>query len=313
MTPPTIECSLGDPCGVSAEVLVRSLVDVKAGPVRVHAHADLLLGAAQNLTPGLAEAFDALQGRAWIAAPPAPLPEGAVPTGCYHPAWGAYALRSLEAATRAALENNRALVTGPLSKHSFIDGRVGAVGHTEFLARASGIPEDDVLMLFDGDGLRIATLTRHIPLAAVPGRVHHDAVRRAARLVAGYLGEPDPRIALACLDPHCGEWGGLADTDLSLREALAAAEPRVLGPMAADTLFLPGNLSRFDVILCWYHDQAMIPVKLVAFDTAVNVTLGLPILRTSPAHGPGYDIAGKGIADPGSMQRALTLAQVPSS
>lgn len=281
--------------------------------MQVHAHADLLLDTAQNLDPALAEAFAARQGRTWIAVAPAPRPEGAVPTGGYHPAWGAYALKSLEAATRAALESSHALVTGPLSKRSFIDGRVGAVGHTEFLARASGIPEDDVLMLFDGDGLRIATLTRHIPLAAVPGQVHHDAVRRAARLVTGYLGKPNPRIALACLDPHCGEWGGLADSDLSLREALATADPRVLGPLAADTLFLPANLSRFDAILCWYHDQAMIPVKLVAFDTAVNVTLGLPILRTSPAHGPGYDIAGKGIANPGSMQRALTLAQVPSS
>jgi len=308
VNPPTIECSIGDPCGVSPEVLVRSLAEGPVGPVRVHAHADLLLDAAGCLDPALAEAFAERQGHTWIAARPAPRPEGAVPIGGYHPAWGAYALRSLEAATRAALESSRALVTGPLSKHSFIDGRVGAVGHTEFLARASGIPEDDVLMLFDGNGLRIATLTRHIPLAAVPGQVHHDAVRRAARLVAGYLGKPDPRIALACLDPHCGEWGGLADTDLSLREALATADPRVLGPLAADTLFLPANLSRFDAILCWYHDQAMIPVKLMAFDTAVNVTLGLPILRTSPAHGPGYDIAGKGIADHGSMQRALQLA-----
>lgn len=311
MSAPTVECSLGDPCGIGPEVLARALVDVTGGAVRVHAHADLLIDAAYAADPALGSALAARQGETWLAAPPRARPDGAAPAGRYDPAWGAYGLRSLEAATRAALDRGHALVTGPLSKRSFIDGGAGAVGHTEFLARVAGIPEAEVLMLFDGEGLRVATLTRHVPLAEVPARVHPDLALRAATQIADYLrprGLDAPRIALACLDPHCGEWGGLAGTDLALREALAAAGGRLYGPLAADTLFLPTNLPCFDAVLCWYHDQAMIPVKMAAFDAAANVTLGLPVLRTSPAHGPGYDIVGADKANAGSMRRAVTLA-----
>jgi 4-hydroxy-L-threonine phosphate dehydrogenase PdxA len=308
---PTVECSLGDPCGVGPEVLARALIGDAAGCIRIHVHGDLLLDAVRAADPALGAALAARQGETWIAAPTEMRPDGALPVGRYDPAWGRYGLRSLEAATRAALDENHALITGPLSKRSFIDGGAGPVGHTEFLARVAGVPEERVLMLFDGDRLRVATLTRHLPLAAVPGRVHPDVALRAAAQVAEYLaprGVDAPRIALACLDPHCGEWGGLADTDLALRDALAESGARLYGPLAADTLFLPTNLDCFDAVLCWYHDQAMIPVKMAAFDAAANVTLGLPILRTSPAHGPGYDIAGKGAANAGSMQRAVSLA-----
>ncbi len=311
MSGPVIECSLGDPCGVGPEVLVRVLTEGHAGLVRVHAHRDLLLRTAARTDPTRETTLTALEGTAWVADPPGARPEGDPPGGGYDPAWGAYGLRSLEAATRAALGEGRALVSGPLSKRSFIDGGVGPVGHTEFLARASGIPEDRVLMLFDGDRLRVATLTRHVPLAEVPALVHPDTALRAAAMVGDYLrpgGIATPRIALACLDPHCGEWGGLANTDLTLREAIAHTGARLFGPLAADTLFMPTNLERFDAVLCWYHDQAMIPVKMAAFDAAANITLGLPMLRTSAAHGPGYDIAGKGVADPGSMRRAVALA-----
>ncbi len=311
MSAPTVECSLGDPCGIGPEVLARALGDVAGGCVRLHAGAELLLDAARRTDPALGAALAARQGDTWVAAPPEGRPEGPPPAGRYDPAWGAYGLRSLEAATRAALGHGHALITGPLSKRSFIDGGAGAVGHTEFLARAAGVPEDRVLMLFDGDGLRVATLTRHVPLADVPGRVHPDLALWGATLVTDYLrprGLDAPRIALACLDPHCGEWGGLADTDLALREALIAAGGRLYGPLAADTLFLPSNLASFDAVLCWYHDQAMIPVKMATFDASANVTLGLPMLRTSPAHGPGYDIAGTGRADDGSMRRAVALA-----
>jgi len=202
-------------------------------------------------------------------------------------------------------------VTGPLSKRCFLDNGVGPVGHTEFLAGIAGVSEDDVLMLFDARTLRVAALTRHVPLAEVPGLVRPGLVMDAAALVAGYLsrhGVEAPRIALACLDPHCGEWGGLAGTDLSMKRSLAEIGAGIHGPLAADTLFMPTNLTCFDAVLCWYHDQAMIPVKMAAFDAAANVTLGLPVLRTSPAHGPGYDIAGQGKADPGSMRRAVELA-----
>jgi len=308
---PIVECSLGDPCGIGPEVLARALTEGGGGCARVHVHEDLLLDVVRVAEPALGEAHPGQRGETWIAAPPKTRPEGGVPAGRYDPAWGAYGLRSLEAATRAALDAGHALVTGPLSKRSFIDGGAGPVGHTEFLARMAGVPEEQVLMLFDGDRLRVATLTRHIPLAAVPEQVHPDLALWAAARIAEYLrprGCPEPRLALACLDPHCGEWGGLADTDLALREALADSGARLYGPLAADTLFLPTNLACFDVVLCWYHDQAMIPVKMAAFDASANVTLGLPILRTSPAHGPGYDIVGKGKASPGSMRRALTLA-----
>ena len=316
MIAPVVECSLGDPCGVGPEVLARALVEAPPGLLRIHAHRDLLLDAAVRADPALPAALIAREGAAWVAVPPGPRPAGDPPLGAYESCWGAYALRSLEAASRAALGEHRSLVTGPLSKRSFLDGGAGAVGHTEYLARAAGITEDQVVMLFDAPGLRVATLTRHVPLAAVPERVHPDLALGAAAQVADYLrrrGNDAPRIALACLDPHCGEWGGFSHTDLRLREAFARSGGRIIGPMAADTLFLPTNLERFDAILCWYHDQAMIPVKMAVFDDAANVTLGLPVLRTSPAHGPGYDIAGAGVAKAGSMGRAIELAaQVPS-
>ena len=311
MSLPVIECSLGDPCGIGPEVLIRVLAADLPGRVSVHAHRDLLLDAAAQDAPDIADAFAASEGTTWTATAPETRPDSAPEPGRYDPAWGAYGLQSLEAAAQAALDGGRALVTGPLSKRSFIDGGAGPVGHTEVLARLAGVPEDVALMLFDSEGLRVATLTRHLPLADVPARVHPDLAVRAAVQVADYLrlrGFEAPRIALACLDPHCGEWGGLADTDLALREALAGSDARICGPLAADTLFLPANLERFDAILCWYHDQAMIPVKMAAFDTAANVTLGLPVLRTSPAHGPGYDIAGRGAANVGSMRRAIHLA-----
>ena len=312
MTSAIVECSIGDPCGVGPEVLARVLSEESTRLVRVHAHRDLLLQAAGRADPALATRLANREGETWVASPPGPRPEREPTTAGYNTDWGAYGLKSLSAATSAALGEDHALVTGPLSKLSFIDGGAGPIGHTEFLARAAGIHEDQVLMLFDGDGLRIATLTRHVPLTEVTRRVHADMALRAAELISDYLrpiGVSAPRIVLACLDPHCGEWGGLADTDLDLRETLADVGARLHGPLAADTLFLPKNLHRFDAILCWYHDQAMIPVKMAAFETAANVTLGLPFLRTSPAHGPGYDIAHQGVADPGSMRRALELAR----
>ncbi|MBM4370851.1 MAG: 4-hydroxythreonine-4-phosphate dehydrogenase PdxA, partial [Deltaproteobacteria bacterium] len=305
-----VECSLGDPCGLGPEVLARALVaGPLAAPVRVHAHGDLLLDIARRISPALGDALASGQGSAWWAEAPGSAPGGLPVAGAWDPAWGAYALRSLEAAADAALARGRPLVTGPLSKRSFLEGGAGPVGHTEHLARRAGVDEEEVLMLFDAGPLRIASLTRHVPLAEVTSRVSVALVRRAVSLVGSYLrgrGVDAPRMALACLDPHCGEWGGLAGTDLELRAALQGLE--VQGPLAADTLFLPANLQRFDAILCWYHDQAMIPVKLLAFDTAVNVTLGLPVLRVSPAHGPGYDVAWTGVAATGSMRRALEIA-----
>ena len=115
-------------------------------------------------------------------------------------------------------------------------------------------------------------------------------------------------IAVAAVDPHCGEWGAFSDVDLQVRawiEDLAREGVPVTGPFAADTLFVPHRLVEFDAILCWYHDQGMIPIKLLRFASAVNVTLGLPILRVSPAHGVAYDIAWQGQADPGSFFAAL--------
>jgi 4-hydroxythreonine-4-phosphate dehydrogenase len=277
--------------------------------VRVHAHQDLILEIALRIDPALAHGLAGVLGTAWVAEAPGDRPGSPPVPGTWSPEWGLYALRSLDAAVAAALAGGHALVTGPLSKRSFIEGGAGPVGHTEHLARAAGVPEEDVLMLFDAGDLRIATLTRHVPLAAVTGLVNARLVQRAADRVAGYLrarGVTSPRIALACVDPHCGEWGGLADTDLRLRAAIQGFD--IHGPLAADTLFLPANLQRFHAILCWYHDQALIPVKLLAFDRAVNVTLGLPFVRTSPAHGPGYDVAWKGVGGHGSMRRALELA-----
>jgi 4-hydroxythreonine-4-phosphate dehydrogenase len=186
-------------------------------------------------------------------------------------------------------------------------------GHTDLLAHLSGVPS--VAMMLHSEALRVVLATVHIALAEVPKKLTAKTMETTIRLTACELprfGYANPRIAVAGLNPHAGEHGLFGqEEDTAIRPAIEACRASgidVSGPFPADTLFVRARRGEFDVVVCCYHDQGLIPVKLVAFGHAVNVTLGLPFVRTSVDHGTAFDIAGLGIADPESMVAAILLA-----
>jgi 4-hydroxythreonine-4-phosphate dehydrogenase len=204
------------------------------------------------------------------------------------------------------------LVTGPISKTWARRAGFSFPGHTEYLAQA--FAAEEVAMMFAGDRLRVALVTTHIPLAAVAGALRVARVRAVIALLADSLRRDfaiaEPRIAVAGLNPHAGEGGLIGDDEQ--RVIVPALGPlahgSVHGPMVPDSVFRAAVDGIWDGVVAMYHDQALIPVKLVEFERAVNVTLGLPVVRTSPDHGTAYDIAGRGIARSTSMRCALELA-----
>jgi len=211
----------------------------------------------------------------------------------------------------------RALCTAPIHKKALKDGAGFAYpGHTEYLAALAGVGR--VVMMLACDALRVVPVTIHIPLAEVPQAltaalltdtilITHAALRRDFGLRA-------PRLAVAGLNPHAGEGGAMGDEEIALitpvLEALRAEGLDIAGPLSADTMFHPAARARYDAAICMYHDQALIPIKTLDFAGGVNVTLGLPFIRTSPDHGTALDIAGQDIADPASLIAALKMADV---
>lgn len=205
------------------------------------------------------------------------------------------------------------LATAPVSKEAFALAGLAWKGHTDLLAALTGSPF--VAMMFESPALRVVLATVHVPLAQVPALLTRELVERTLRLTAAELprfGIVRPRLAVAALNPHAGERGLMGEEDAAvLAPAVAACRDaglEVSGPWPADTIFRRAHLGEFDAVMACYHDQGLIPVKLLAFGAAVNVTLGLPIVRTSVDHGTAYDIAGRGVADPGSMIEAVLLA-----
>jgi len=206
-----------------------------------------------------------------------------------------------------------AIATAPINKEAFAAAGLKWPGHTELLAHLTGAPR--VAMLFHADALRVVLATVHIPLAEVPRVLHRARVEDTIELTAGELprfGAPSPRLAVAGLNPHAGEHGLFGEEEERiLRPAIASSREKgidVTGPFPADTLFGRAVRGEFDAVIACYHDQGLIPIKLVAFGKAVNVTLGLPIIRTSVDHGTAFDIVGRGVADPGSLIEAVRLA-----
>jgi 4-hydroxythreonine-4-phosphate dehydrogenase len=206
-----------------------------------------------------------------------------------------------------------AIATAPVNKEAFAAAGLPWKGHTDLLAHLTGASR--AVMMFHSEALRVVLATVHIPLADVPRALTADLVDAVIAVTAAELprfGYPSPRIALAGLNPHAGENGLLGTEDERvLRPAVERARGQSLtvsGPFPADTLFLRAMKGEFDVVIACYHDQGLIPVKMAAFGKAVNVTLGLPIVRTSVDHGTAFDIAGQGTADPGSMIEAVKLA-----
>ena len=208
-----------------------------------------------------------------------------------------------------------ALCTAPISKQALHDGAAFAFpGHTEFLADlAGGVP---VVMMLASPLLRVVPVTIHLPLSQVPAALTAGALEQAVRITHAALirhfGISQPRIAVAGLNPHAGEGGAMGHEEITLitpvLDRLRAEGFDLRGPLAADTMFHPRARKTYDVAVCMYHDQALIPVKTLDFDGGVNVTLGLPFIRTSPDHGTAFDIAGKGIARPDSLIAALRMA-----
>ncbi|WP_425078389.1 4-hydroxythreonine-4-phosphate dehydrogenase PdxA [Ruegeria denitrificans] len=209
-----------------------------------------------------------------------------------------------------------ALCTAPIHKKALIDGAGFTYpGHTEFLAALSGTRR--VVMMLASDQLRVVPATIHIPLAQVPAALTPDLLRETIEITARGLrdqfGIQHPRIAIAGLNPHAGEGGKMGREELDwiapMLADLKLKDATLTGPHPADTLFHAAARARYDAAIAMYHDQALIPIKTLDFDRGVNVTLGLPFIRTSPDHGTALDIAGKGIANPTSLIEALKLAQ----
>jgi len=205
------------------------------------------------------------------------------------------------------------IATAPVNKEAFHLAGLPWRGHTDLLAHLTGAPH--VAMMFDSAAIRVVLATVHIPLADVPRALTQPMLEATIDLTARELpryGVAHPRIAVAGLNPHAGEHGLFGhEEESAIAPAIAACRARginVTGPFSGDTVFLRAHRGEFDVVVACYHDQGLIPVKLLAFGEAVNVTLGLPIVRTSVDHGTAFDIAGKGVANPESMIAAVLLA-----
>ena len=308
---PRIVLTPGEPAGIGPE-----LCAVLASG---HPAAELVLVA----DPGL------IRERAGLAPPPydpALAPEAgalrllpvplAAPSrpGRLDPANAPYVLRTLELACDACLrEEFQALVTGPVHKGILNEAGYPFTGHTEFLAgRTGGRP----VMMLTAPGLRVALATTHLPLRAVPDAITRERLTGVLEILhrdlRGRFGLPRPRILVCGLNPHAGEGGHLGREEIEVigpvLEELRGRGMELLGPLPADTLFTPRHLEGADAVLAQYHDQGLPVLKHLGFGRAVNVTLGLPIVRTSVDHGVALDLAGSGRADPGSLHAALDLA-----
>ena len=220
----------------------------------------------------------------------------------------------LEMAGRMALEGKvEAIVTAPVSKEAIHGAGIPFRGHTEYLAEISGTKE--YVMMLAGERLKVALVTTHIPLWAVAKLIQErkilSVIEVTSRGLQAYFNLRTPRMAVAALNPHAGEGGLFGEEERIICRAVQSARDEglcVSGPWPADSLFHRAQQGEFDAVICMYHDQGLIPLKLLHFDTAVNVTLGLPFIRTSVDHGVAYDIAGKGVANPSSMVEAIRLA-----
>ena len=283
MSKPRVAITVGDPSGIGPEVAAAAADD----PAVREVCEPVLYGppASQSFRPGVLSA-DA--GRA--------------------------AYDAIVRATDDAMHGSVAAVaTAPINKEALRLAGLPWSGHTDLIAHLTKAPR--VAMMFHSEPLRVVLATVHVPLVEVPPLLTRELMEETIALTARELprfGRPSPRIAVAGLNPHAGEHGLFGrEEQTAIAPAIEAARARgidVAGPFPADTLFVRAVRGEFDVVVACYHDQGLIPVKLAAFGRAVNVTLGLPIVRTSVDHGTAFDIAGKGVADAGSMIEAVVLA-----
>ncbi|MBS0578466.1 MAG: 4-hydroxythreonine-4-phosphate dehydrogenase PdxA [Proteobacteria bacterium] len=313
---PRIALTSGEPAGVGPELCLALAGQVLPCELVCLADRDMLqeraakLGLAVTLTPYVP---GARSGPGCLSVAHEPL---AVPSepGKLDPRNSAYVLRLIDRAIAATLAGEfDAMVTAPVQKSVINEAGIAFTGHTEYLAeRLGAVP---VMLLATGE-LRVALATTHLPLREVSAALGIDSLCATATTLADELrrgfGIAEPRIAVCGLNPHAGEGGYLGDEEIRvIGPAIARLQSRGIrasGPLPADTVFLPQVLARFDAVLAMYHDQGLPVVKHAGFEHAVNVTLGLPIVRTSPDHGTALDLAGSGRADPRSLLAAVQLA-----
>ena len=323
--PAPLAIALGDPAGIGPEVILgawaRLRADGRAPPAFVVGGPELLRQAAEGLAIDcpiipIADPSEALFAHA------VGLPVLALLDGPWHPArpspdGARLALASLQWGANCALAGAAAgLVTAPVSKGALAAIGWDYPGQTEFLADLCGRPYRDAVMMLAGPSLRTVPLTVHVALAEVPGLLSAELIIHKTRIVAAGLqrdfGIAAPRLAIAALNPHAGENGQFGDEEARIiAPAIAALQAEgiaAFGPVPGDALFMPRARTTYDAALCMYHDQALIPLKALEVDEGVNVTLGLPLIRTSPDHGTAFDIAGQGLADPGAMAAAIVMA-----
>ena len=304
---PRLALTVGDPAGIGPEIVLRALASPECPPAEWVVYGPLATLEERSRRFGLPDLASLLAGAVDIPAAAVPLGEVSAEGG-----------RAAAAAVLAAVADVRAgrvvgLVTAPLHKESLRAAGHPWPGHTEMLAEAAGV--SDVAMMFVGGGLRVALLTIHRSLRSVPDAISRVETERIVRLVhreLPRLGAERRRIAVCGVNPHAGEHGlfGREDDDV-LRPAVATLRGEgieVTGPLPADTVFVRAAQGEFDAVVAAYHDQGLVPVKLLAFGRAVNVTLGLPFVRTSVDHGTAFDIAAAGTADPGSLLAAMGFA-----
>lgn len=320
---PRLGITIGDPAGIGPEVALKA---VQSEEVRA-ACAPVLIGDAQYLAHW-ARVFDLARGLEVIPAGE-PLPEdldaplvyhlnnipGSIEMGQEQAACGRAAAEFIEAAVALCQSGELDVITtAPLNKMSLYLAGYHFPGHTEFLAHLTGT--EDFAMAFIAPALRVALLTTHVPLTEVSSYIKRPALERLIRLVQRELtsyGFDHPRIAVAAFNPHGGE-GTLFGFEEASEMIPAITHCRehegieVSGPHSGDTVFLRAARGEFDLVISCYHDQGLIPIKCFSFGEAVNVTLGLPFIRTSVDHGTAFDIAGQGKADPSSMIVAIKLA-----
>ncbi len=317
---PPLAVSLGDPAGIGPEVVAKCWDNRAAFGLPPF----VAVGDARSLEliwDGPIEPIDDLRDS--DAAFDVGLPILHIPCGeIHHPGRpstaGAHcSLDSLELAVGLARSGSAgAVVTGPVSKQQLYAIGFAHPGQTEFVAERCGISPANVAMMLAGPTLRTVPVTTHVPLAQVAGLLSSAMIESRGRVTLRGLqrnfGIAEPRLAVAALNPHAGEGGALGREEIELIQpaidALRAEGWQVAGPMPADTMFHGAARSRYDAALCMYHDQALIPLKALHFEEGVNLTLGLPIVRTAPDHGTAFDIAGQDRADPRAMAAAIRLA-----
>ena len=322
---PLIALTMGDPCGVGPEIIVKALRSPETARICV----PFVVGDRPALERALAVCGSALKIHQITAPEEAPsAPRDTIPLLalsqltesdiCFaHPtaASGDAVYRYICSAARLCLDGRAAaMVTAPICKEAMNRAGHDYPGHTELLAELCG--SDDFVMMLAGDVLRVSLVTIHEALADIPRLITFEKVLKTIRItaagVARLTGTANPRLAVLALNPHCGEGGMFGGEEREIiAPAIQAARAEginAVGPLSADTLFYFAGQGAYDGVVAMYHDQGLIPLKMLHFDDGVNITLGLPIIRTSVDHGTAYDLAGTGRASEKSLLAAIRMA-----